>query len=111
MLSPLGLSGLGAIAAIVRWIAMAFDPPLALLIVLQILHALTFGATHIGTVHFIAQNVPAQRAGTAQALQASVTAGMPLTPCMALLGMSAAAPSTSAASIVAIETMLVRWLS
>jgi len=74
--SPLGLIALGAIAAIVRWIAMAFDPPLGALIVLQILHALTFGATHIGTVHFIAQNIPAQRAGTAQALQASVTAGI-----------------------------------
>jgi PPP family 3-phenylpropionic acid transporter len=76
VLSPLGLIALGAIAAIVRWIAMAFDPPLAALIVLQILHALTFGATHLGTVHFIAQNIPAQRAGTAQALQASVTAGI-----------------------------------
>jgi PPP family 3-phenylpropionic acid transporter len=76
MLSPLGLIALGAIAAIVRWIAMAFDPPLAALIILQILHALTFGATHIGTVHFIAQNIPAERAGTAQALQASVTAGI-----------------------------------
>lgn len=76
VLSPLGLIALGAIAAIVRWIAMAFDPPLAALIILQILHALTFGATHLGTVHFIAQNVPAERAGTAQALQASVTAGI-----------------------------------
>ncbi len=76
LLSPLGLIALGAIAAIARWIAMAFDPPLAALIVLQCLHALTFGATHIGTVHFIAQNIPAERAGTAQALQASVTAGI-----------------------------------
>ena len=76
VLSPLGLIALGAVAGIVRWIAMAFDPPLAALIALQILHALTFGATHLGTVHFIAQNIPAERAGTAQALQASVTAGI-----------------------------------
>ncbi|WP_072393080.1 MFS transporter [Hyphomicrobium sp. CS1BSMeth3] len=76
ILSPLSLIALGAIAAIVRWIAMAFDPPLAALVVLQVLHALTFGATHIGTVHFIAQNIPPERAGTAQALQASVTAGI-----------------------------------
>jgi PPP family 3-phenylpropionic acid transporter len=75
-LSPLGLIALGAVAAIVRWIAMAIDPPLAALIPLQILHALTFGATHIGTVHFIAQNIPIEQAGTAQALQASVTAGV-----------------------------------
>jgi MFS transporter, PPP family, 3-phenylpropionic acid transporter len=76
VLSPLGLIALGAVAGIVRWIAMAFDPPLAALIVLQILHALTFGATHLGTVHFISQNIPPERAGTAQALQASVTAGI-----------------------------------
>lgn len=76
ILSPLGLIALGACAAVLRWIAMAFDPPFAALVVLQILHALTFGATHIGTVHFIAQNIPPERAGTAQALQASVTAGI-----------------------------------
>jgi PPP family 3-phenylpropionic acid transporter len=76
VLSPLGLIGLGAVAAVVRWIVMAFDPPLAALVVLQVLHALTFGATHLGTVHFIAQNIPPERAGTAQALQASVTAGI-----------------------------------
>jgi PPP family 3-phenylpropionic acid transporter len=76
VMRPLSLISLGAVAAIVRWIAMAFDPPLVALIVLQILHALTFGATHLGTVHFIAQNIPAERAGTAQALQASVTAGI-----------------------------------
>jgi PPP family 3-phenylpropionic acid transporter len=76
VLSPLGLIALGAAAAIARWLAMAFDPPLAALIGLQVLHALTFGATHLGTVHFIAQNIPPERAGTAQALQASVTAGI-----------------------------------
>ncbi|MFN3745669.1 MAG: MFS transporter [Hyphomicrobiaceae bacterium] len=76
VLSPLSLISLGAMAAIARWIAMAFDPPLVALILLQILHALTFGATHIGTVHFIAHHVPPERAGTAQALQASVTAGI-----------------------------------
>jgi PPP family 3-phenylpropionic acid transporter len=76
VLSPLGLIALGGVAAVVRWIAMAFDPPLAALIPLQMLHALTFGATHIGTVHFISQNIPPERAGTAQALQASVTAGI-----------------------------------
>jgi MFS transporter, PPP family, 3-phenylpropionic acid transporter len=76
VMSPLSLISLGAVAAMARWIAMAFDPPLVALIVLQLLHALTFGATHIGTVHFIAQNIPPERAGTAQALQASVTAGI-----------------------------------
>ena len=75
----LGAGGLllaGALAAVVRWTLMAFDPPLALLVVLQALHGLTFGATHLGAVHFIAANVPARQAGTAQALHASVTSGI-----------------------------------
>ena len=75
----LGARGLllaGGIAAAVRWTLMAFDPPLPALVVLQALHGLTFGATHLGAVHFIAANIPAAQAGTAQALHASVTAGV-----------------------------------
>jgi MFS transporter, PPP family, 3-phenylpropionic acid transporter len=70
------LIGLGAGAAVIRWLAMGFDPPLALLVSLQLLHGLTFGATHIGAVHFIGQTVPAAQAGTAQALYASTTGGI-----------------------------------
>ncbi len=65
-----------AVAAVARWAAMAFDPPLALLIPLQALHGLTFGAAHLGAVHYISETVPAEQAGTAQALYASVTAGI-----------------------------------
>ena len=44
-----------------RWIATAFDPPLALLAPLQLLHALSFGATHLGTMMFLSQNAPRGR--------------------------------------------------
>lgn len=67
---------IGALAAIIRWTAMAFDPPLAALFALQALHGLTFGATHLGAVHYIAENVPQEQAGTAQGLYAAVTAGI-----------------------------------
>ena len=75
-IGPVALIALGASAAIVRWLAMGFDPPLALLVVLQLLHALTFGATHIGAVHFISRAVPETQSGTAQALYAAVTGGI-----------------------------------
>ena len=52
-IGPVQLIALGAGAAVVRWLAMGFDPPLALLVPLQVLHALTFGATHLGAIHFI----------------------------------------------------------
>lgn len=77
----LGATGLlvsGAVAGVVRWTAMVFDPPLALLLPLQALHGLTFGAAHLGALHFISSHVPPSEAATAQALYASVTAGIGL---------------------------------
>jgi PPP family 3-phenylpropionic acid transporter len=77
---------LGAGAAVIRWSAMGFDPPLALLVPLQLLHALTFGATHLGAMHFIARFVPTAQAGTAQALYASVTSGIAMGGAMLMAG-------------------------
>jgi MFS transporter, PPP family, 3-phenylpropionic acid transporter len=76
----------GAAAAIVRWLAMAFDPPFLILVPLQVLHALTFGATHLGAMHFIARTVGSERAGTAQALHASATNGIAMGGAMLLSG-------------------------
>ena len=45
----------GALGAILRWTAMAFDPPAALLPILQCLHALSFGATHLGAMHVLSR--------------------------------------------------------
>lgn len=73
---PVLLIAAGALAGVVRWSAMAFDPPLAALVALQVLHGLTYGATHIGAVHYISASVPPALAGTAQALYASMTAGI-----------------------------------
>jgi MFS transporter, PPP family, 3-phenylpropionic acid transporter len=67
---------IGGGAAVLRWTAMAFDPGLTFLIALQLLHALTYGATHLGAIHFIARAVPEGAAGTAQALYGTVAAGM-----------------------------------
>ena len=68
----------GAVGGLIRWSAMAFDPPLAALVPLQALHGLTFGAAHLGALHHISAHVPPAEAATAQALYASVTAGIGL---------------------------------
>ena len=65
---------------------MGFDPPLALLVPLQILHALTFGAAHLGAIHVMARSVPEGQAGTAQALYASVVGGVGMGAAMLLAG-------------------------
>lgn len=70
------LIALGAAASIVRWTVMAFDPPLAVLIPLQALHGATYGASHIGAIHFIHETVARDKQGTAQALYATIAAGI-----------------------------------
>jgi PPP family 3-phenylpropionic acid transporter len=83
--TPARLIMIGAAAAVLRWLAMAFDPPVALLPVLQFLHALSFGATHLGTLACVAQAAPEGRGATAQALCAIVLAAV-MAAMMALAG-------------------------
>jgi PPP family 3-phenylpropionic acid transporter len=80
------LIGLGAAAAVVRWVAMGFDPPLAWLVPLQALHGLTFGAAHVGAIHYMAKTVPEGQTGTSQALYASVTGGIAMGAAMLASG-------------------------
>jgi PPP family 3-phenylpropionic acid transporter len=66
----------GATAAVLRWTLMSFDPPLALLFPIQLLHGFTYGAAHLGAMHFISRAVPDHAAGTAQALYATFATGL-----------------------------------
>jgi len=77
---------LGCAAAVVRWLVMGFDPPLALLVLLQVSHSLTYTASHIGAIHFISGMVADRQSGTAQALYASVTGGIGLGAAMLIAG-------------------------
>jgi PPP family 3-phenylpropionic acid transporter len=45
---------------------MAFDPPVAALPFLQVLHALSFGANHLGAIMFISRVAASGQAATAQ---------------------------------------------
>jgi PPP family 3-phenylpropionic acid transporter len=65
-IGPVTLIAIGAAGGIVRWSAMMFDPPAVLLFPLQLLHALSFGATHLGTMMFLSQNAPEQSRAAAQ---------------------------------------------
>ena len=64
---PAQLIVAGAGASVLRWGVMALDPPLAVLVPLQLLHALTYGAAHLGAILFIARAVPHLGMGSAQA--------------------------------------------
>jgi PPP family 3-phenylpropionic acid transporter len=65
-LDPTLLLFAGAAGGVARWAAMAFDPPAALLLLLQWLHALSFGATHLGALAFVARRAPAGLGASAQ---------------------------------------------
>jgi len=64
--SPVVLILIGAAGAIVRWIVTAMNPPFALLAPLQLLHALSFGATHLGTMMFLMRSAPEEGRAAAQ---------------------------------------------
>ena len=67
---------IGGAASVVRWAMMAVDPGFGVLVLLQVLHALTFGASHLAAIRFISLAVDAKLAGTAQALYATIAMGV-----------------------------------
>ncbi len=73
---PLGLMALGGVAGILRWSLMGVLPGLGAAAVLQLLHAATFGASHLGAMHFMAARVPPGAAASAQSLYSALSAGL-----------------------------------
>jgi len=72
-LRPTALMAIGGLGAVLRWSAMALDPPVAALPLLQVLHAASFGATHLGVMGFLARTVPRELAATAQGFIATLS--------------------------------------
>jgi PPP family 3-phenylpropionic acid transporter len=69
---------LGGAAALLRWTAYAFAPPLWLLFPLQALHALTFAASFMASLRLIERLAPPQSASAAQAINSALSAGFML---------------------------------
>ncbi len=74
----MGLLLLGAAAGVVRWSLMPLDLPLAALFAVQVLHAFTFGAAHLGAMYFIAGQIEQKFSATAQGLYSSAVMGIAL---------------------------------
>jgi PPP family 3-phenylpropionic acid transporter len=64
---------LGAGTALVRWLILAETVVLPGLVVAQAMHAITFGATYLATMHYIAGNAPEGLKATAQGAYASIS--------------------------------------
>jgi PPP family 3-phenylpropionic acid transporter len=85
-LAPATLLMIGAVGAVIRWGAMALEPAAALLPLLQCLHGLSFGATHLGAIGFIARTAPAALGATAQGYLA-VAQGLVMALAMGVSGL------------------------
>jgi len=83
--TPTVLILIGASAGILRWVGMAFDPPVLILPGLQLLHALSFGATHLGALMYLAHHAPPGQAATAQGYLA-IAAGLAMAAAMGISG-------------------------
>lgn len=69
---------LGALAAVIRWTAYAFLPPLWALFPLQMLHALTFAASFLASLRLIEKLAPPANASAAQAINSALSSGFTL---------------------------------
>lgn len=73
--SPPVMMAIGAGAALVRWLLTAAEPGLPVLFLVQMLHALTFGATYLGTVEFIDRAIPVRFVNTGMVLFSTTGVG------------------------------------
>jgi PPP family 3-phenylpropionic acid transporter len=74
-LGPIGLLLLGGVAGMLRWVLFALFTSLPVLVLIQLLHALTFAATHLAAVYFLVRQAPAGLAATAQGLYGAIAWG------------------------------------
>lgn len=70
------LVALGAAAGVIRWLMTAASDALPVLVLAQALHAFTFGAAHLGAIHFISRHVPPSLSASAQSLYSAVVMGL-----------------------------------
>jgi PPP family 3-phenylpropionic acid transporter len=73
---PRNLLLLGAAAAVVRWTALAFSPPLWLLFPLQALHALSYAATFLASLQLVERLSSPKNASAAQAINSALSGGL-----------------------------------
>ena len=75
-LGPARMLAIAAIAGIVRWVGLAVEPGLGWLVALQALHALTFGAAHLGAMLYLVRAIPPEHSASAQALYSGASMGL-----------------------------------
>jgi PPP family 3-phenylpropionic acid transporter len=75
-IGPRNLLVLGGVAALVRWSALAFSPPLWLLFPLQALHFLSYAATFLASLQLAERLSSPKTASAAQTLNSALSGGV-----------------------------------
>ena len=70
------LTVLAGAAAAVRWAGTGLTDALPAIVVMQALHGISFGAAHLGAMHYIGQHVPLALSATAQSLYSAIVFGL-----------------------------------
>ena len=75
-LGPRHLLVIGGVGAVIRWTALAFSPPLWLVVALQALHALSYCATFIASLQLTERLSTQRNASGAQLVNSALSGGM-----------------------------------
>lgn len=67
---------IGTACAVLRWTVTALEPPLAVMFFVQMLHAATFGFTHLGTMHYIREKAPDHMRNSVQGIYSALSSGV-----------------------------------
>lgn len=85
-IGPAKMVLIAGLVGIVRWTLTGASDSLSVLIIVQSLHAFTFGAAHLGAVHYISANIPEELSATAQSIYSAVVMGIAMGVMMILAG-------------------------
>jgi PPP family 3-phenylpropionic acid transporter len=66
---------LAGAAAVLRWLVLGATTDLPVLMAVQVLHGLTFGAAHLAAMDVIGRTAPPGLAATAQSLYSAIATG------------------------------------
>jgi PPP family 3-phenylpropionic acid transporter len=103
---------IGGLVAFVRWVAMAFNPPLAIMFGLQALHAITLPFSYFGIMHFTANWAPEEIAAEAQGFSSAMTQGFSVVTLLAfgwLVGVIGGGAYVVAGGMAAVAALAAWW--
>ena len=75
-----------ALTATIRWIITAYTTEPLILVLIQSLHSITFGLTHISAIYFISEVMPERAQAKSQALYSAISMGIIMSLAIAISG-------------------------